>query len=260
MPCGYGTNRDEKYSRIFCIFQADNLLLKSRLKNRRKLSDSAPFGKRISARRFPGICQKNAEIQIGKSRFCQNDAAGSECPRDNLLRHNIRNQWDQVVLPRPRPIDSRENKPAKRLSTPRFFTLYDVVLSSARGGRLFAQGGGLFFSAAKILLKAISFRPARRPCSFTPKGRSPSFFLSEFLSSFLEHAVRRRAFAFIPKEGATPKHRADIFFKWKALLPFYIIFYTVQKFCRTPLFVPRAAYTAVSSLRTFPKEKRAIFP
>ena len=114
MPCGYGTNRDEKYSRIFCIFQADNLLLKILLKNRRKLSDSAPFGKRISDCRFPGICQKNAEIQIGKSRFCQNDAAGSEYPRDNLLRHNIRNQWDQVVLPRPRPIDSRENKPAKR--------------------------------------------------------------------------------------------------------------------------------------------------
>lgn len=96
-----------------------------------------------------------------------------------------------------------------------FFLIRRCPFLRGGGDGLFARRGG-FFSAAKILLKALSFRPARCPCSFTPKGRSPSFFLSEFLSSFLEHAVRRRALAFIPKGGATPKHRTAYIFQMES--------------------------------------------
>ena len=85
------------------------------------------------------------------------------------------------------------------------------------GGRAFcARRTGLFLCRENSL-ESTFLSPRSAPLLFLPqKGRSPSFFLSEFLSSFLEHAVRRRALAFIPKGGATPKHRTAYIFQMES--------------------------------------------
>lgn len=173
-----------------------------------------------------------------------------------VSREFVKSRIKSFRRPQGRSIRARTS-PLKGDRRPVFLPYTTLSFPPREGGRAFCARG--LFLCRENSLERNFLSPRSAPLLFYPKRKISPFFFRSFSPLFKSTQpadARPRLSREAPRRNIAPQ----IFFKWKALLPFYITFYTVQKFCRTPLFVPRAAYTAASSLRTFPKEKRAIFP